>query len=105
MTVTDVLVYLWIGRLTSTGSSFVEEGNESRAVGKNTTDFTVVNSFLQDVGTVDQTRPAVDEITMETVTARITLSKDPGGNVVVVRELLDIVDDLVEEHRQVDWVG
>lgn len=105
VTVTNVLVDLCVSGLTCASGGAVQERNEGRTVGKHTTNFALVDSLLQDVGTVDQTRPAVDEISVETVTTGITLSKDPSSAVVVVWEVLNVVNDFVEQHRQMNRVG
>jgi hypothetical protein len=69
--------------LTSVSSIVVEERNERRAILQVSTDtvvlVTLVDSLLENVGTVDKRRPTVDEIGVETVTGSISIGPDESG--------------------------
>lgn len=60
--------------------------------------------MLKDAVAVGGSRPAVGEVAMHTVTGGVTLREDPGGTVVVEGKLLDVIDNFVKEHWQVDRV-
>jgi hypothetical protein len=96
--------------LTGVGSVVVEERNERRTILQVSTDtvvlVTLVDSLLKNVGTVDERRPAVDEIGVETVTGSISIGPDKGRvGTVVECESLDLKDEFIEQRDEVNRVG
>jgi hypothetical protein len=108
--VTNVFVDDRVLGLTSVGSVVVEERNERRTILQVSTDTIVlvalIDSLLKNVGTVDERRPTVDEIGVETVTGGISVGPSPGGlGTVVELEALNLEDEFVKQGNEVDRVG
>jgi hypothetical protein len=58
---------------------------------------TSIDSLLENIGTVDQFWPTVDEIGMKTVSRGITVRKHPSRlRSIVEWEVLNLVDEFVE---------
>jgi hypothetical protein len=104
VTISDIFVDLGVGRLARLCGCTVKERNERRTVLENASHITLVDSLLKDAVAVGISGPTVDEISVHAITGCIALSKDPCGSIGVEGEVLNFVDDLVEQHRQVDGV-
>jgi hypothetical protein len=110
VTETDVLVDQRVLGLTAIRRGAVDETGKGRAELEVTADAVVevalVDSLLEYVGSVDESRPAVEEVTVETVAGGVSVGPDPGrGPSGVEGELLDLEDELVEELDDLDGVA
>lgn len=100
--ITDVLIDLGVGRLTRLSGSTVEERNEGRTVLEDASYIALIDSLLQDAVTIGSSGPTVDEVSVHTVTGSVALGIDPRRSDGVEGELLNLVDDFVKQHGQVD---
>lgn len=102
MAISDVFVDLGVSRLARLRRSTVEERNERRTIFENASNVALVDSLLEDAVTICRRGPTVDEVSVHAVTGSVALGKDPCRSNGVEGEVLNFVNDLVEQHGQVN---
>jgi len=107
---TDILVDVEVLGLASGCRRSVENWLEWFTVAEDTSDSivtrTLVDGLLEETRTVVVCGPTVDEVSVHTVTGRVTVREDPRRvTTLVVREVLDSIDELVEERDESNGVG